>query len=145
MNENMKNEYALSGRIILISAILISWIMCINEDMTFKIVATVFISGVALAVSYITRPISTRVIRFGDSLTNRYLRILFYAILLPAVLITAYAWYVLILFWYDQSSQTMNLVALAIFGYTATTILMIVPYIQTLMVLAIRVIRRKKK
>ncbi len=134
----MKDNYKTSRQIIGILAVIISLIMSINEDISFKIVATIFIYFVALAATFLTTPISKKIIKAGDAIANKYLRIFYYIIILPLTLLVAYILYWLVFLVYGNAADTMNEAAITILLFTATTIFAIVPYIQTLIVLACR-------
>lgn len=134
----MKNCYTISRKVLCILAVIISLIATIHEDISVKIVACIFFFIIALAAGFFTTPISKKVIHLGDSIAHKFLRILFYFSILPVTLLIAYILYVLILFIYDQSSGSINGAVIAIFSYIATTITVIVPYIQTLIVLILR-------
>lgn len=140
----MKNYYTISRQIICIIAVLLSLIALINEDITVKVVVTIFVFLVTLAATHLTTPISKKLIKLGDGIANKYLRILFYFAILPLTLLIAYCVYGLILFTYNQSSGTINGAAITIFSYIATTIMIIVPYVQMLIVLMFRIIRKDK-
>ena len=134
----MKNYYTISRKILCILAVIISLTASIHEDISVKIVAVMLFFLITLAASFFTTPISKKVIHIGDSIANTFLRILFYCSILPLTLLIAYILYALILCIYDQSSGSINAAALTIFLYITTTIVVIVPYIQTLTVLILR-------
>ena len=138
----MKNYYTISRKILCILAVIISLIASIHEDISVKIVAVMLFFLITLAASFFTTPISKKVIHIGDSIANTFLRILFYCSILPLTLLIAYILYVLILCIYDQSSGSINAAALTIFLYITTTIVVIVPYIQSLTVLILRKVLR---
>lgn len=134
----MEKYYKISRQIICVLAVLISLIMCMNEDISVKIAATIFIFVVALGASFLTTPISKKMVKTGDGITNKYLRVLFYAAVLPLTLLVAYILMWVDIFIYEQSAQTINMAVLTIFLYIATTIVVIIPYVQTLIVLILR-------
>ena len=134
----MEKLYSKSRKIISILAIVISFFIMINEDISVKIVAMVFIFSVALAASYITTPISKKMLKMGDAIGNKYLRVLLYMAILPLTLLIAYIFYVLILAGYYRFGNSINMAAITVFLYVATTIVIIVPYVQTLIVLMLR-------
>lgn len=134
----MEKLYSKSRKIIGILAVIISFFIMINEDISVKIVAMVFIFSVALAASYIATPISKKMLKMGDAIGNKYLRILFYVVILPLTLLIAYIFYVLILAGYYRFGNSINMAAITVFLYVATTIVIIVPYVQTIVVMALR-------
>ncbi len=134
----MEKLYSKSRKIISILAVVISFFVMINEDISVKIVAMVFIFSVTLAASYITTPISKKMLEMGDAIGNRYLRILFYVVILPLTLLIAYIFYVLILAGYYRYGNSISMAAITVFLYVATTIVVIVPYVQTIVVMALR-------
>ena len=131
----MKNYYTFSRKILCILAVIISLIASIHEHISVKIVAAILFFFITLAASFFTTPISKKVIHLGDSIANTFLRILFYCSILPLTLLIAYILY-------DQSSGSINAAALTIFLYITTTIVVIVPYIQSLTVLILRKVLR---
>jgi len=134
----MEKLYSKSRKIISILAVVISFFVMINEDISVKIVAMVFIFSVALAASYITTPISKKMLKMGDAIRNKYLRVLLYMAILPLTLLIAYIFYVLILAGYYRYGNSISMAAITVFLYVATTIVVIVPYVQTLIVLMLR-------
>lgn len=134
----MKNYYKKSRIIIGILAVLISLIALINEDISMKVIVTLFIFGIAFGTSFLTVPISEKMIKVGDAITNKILRVLFYCAMLPLTLLVAYILHILILAIFDRSSGSINAAVLTVFLYIATTVMVIVPYVQTIIVLIYR-------
>lgn len=141
----MENYYTISRQIIGILSVLLSLLALINEDISVIIVVTTLVFIIALTASFFTTPISKRIIKIWDVIAKQYLRILFYFAILPLTLFVAYIIYMLIMFVYNQMPISIEAAAITIISYISTTIMVIVPYIQTLIVLMLRVILKENK
>lgn len=74
----MEEYYNKSRIVMLVLAVVISLIMFINEDISFKIYGTFFIAIITLVVSFLVTPISKKMIEIGDKLEKKLWRILYY-------------------------------------------------------------------
>ena len=149
----MKAYYLKSRIILLIAAVVVSLIMFINEDISFKIYGTFFIAIVTLVVSYLITPISKKMIEIGDKLEKKLWRILYYILMLPIILVLIILVCFLIGYIHDLRapekyqdmgaalSDAFKVVAL----YVVFFILFLLPYVQSLIVLFFRNREKKRK
>ena len=149
----MKAYYIKSRIILLIAAVVVSLIMFINEDISFKIYGTFFIAIVTLVVSYLITPISKKMIEIGDKLEKKLWRIFYYVLMLPIILVLIILVCFLIGYIHDLRapekyqdmgaalSDAFKVVAL----YVVFFILFLLPYVQSLIVLFLRNIEKKRK
>lgn len=147
----MEGYYNKSRIIMLILAVVVSLIMFINEDISFKLYGTFFIAIVTLVASYLFTPISKKMIERGDKLEKKLWRILYYVLGLPIFLVMLFlVAFVVITFLFNNKLQsTQDFGALLSIGiimillFIGSGIVLMVPYIQSLIVLFLR--NRKKK
>ena len=143
-NKEMKKYYMISRWILVGITFILFKIMFINEDSSWWIVAFIF-SLIAFLVSFPSTIISKTSIKIGNRLDKSVLKILYYAIILPAlaVFLVCGCYYIMI-FIYDIFSIPDDFVAalgqalLFLFLIVVVAICIIVPYIQTLLVLFLR-------
>ena len=149
----MKEYYSKSRIIMLVLAVVVSLIMFINEDISFKIYGTIFIAIVTLVVSYLITPISKKMIEIGDKLEKKIWRILYYIFMLPIILVLIILVCLLIGYIDDLRapekyqdmgaalSDAFKVIAL----YVIFFILFLLPYVQSLIVLFLRNREKKRK
>ena len=146
----MKKYYSVSRIVISVLAVIISLIALINEDISFKVAGATLAAVVALVTSFVATPVSKRLIRTGDDIANKYLRALYYILILPVILLIVFVIYLMIMFIYDHMEQptefgaALSQALIVVFLYAAVFIAFIVPYIQTLIVLLLRKILKDK-
>ena len=140
----MKNYYTISRVTIGILGVIITLISLINEDISMKFGVTIFVFIITLAASFLTTPISRKMLKIGDSIANKYIKVLFYFAVLPLTLFVAYILYMFDLFVFEKTSGSMNLALITVFIYISTTIMVVVPYVQALIVLICRKIFKDK-
>lgn len=140
----MEQEYRLSRRIIAILTVIISFIVFINEDISVKLVGICLFTGIALFISYLGTKVSQRMIQIGDKISGIVLRFLYYVLLLVLILaIVAGFWFLVNLF-YDSSSHSGNFATalgeaiLLVFIGASFFVFLLIPYLQTLIVLFLR-------
>ncbi|MBE5892239.1 MAG: hypothetical protein E7286_02535 [Lachnospiraceae bacterium] len=144
----MKGYYFITRVVICVLAGVISLIVLRNEHITFQIGATVIIAIVALVVSFFATPMSKKMVSIGDSIICKSLRVFYYIILLPLILLVVYLFWILIQFFYDHMEHAAELgkalgdALLTVFLCAVTFIVFIIPYIQALLVLLVRRILR---
>lgn len=147
----MEKEYKLSRIIIAILTMMISFIMCINEDISVKIVAMGLFTSAAFLASFLGTGVSRKMIQVGDKITSLLLRILYYIALLIALLAVAY----ILMLIFDSITEIVpysNELGIAA-GQAMLTVLIgasflvfvIIPYFQTLIVLVLRKLVTKEK
>ena len=149
----MKEHYNKSRIVMLVLAVVISLIMFINEDISFKIYGTFFIAIITLVVSFLVTPISKKMIEIGDKLEKKLWRILYYVLMLPITLVLIILVCLLIGYIDDLRapekyqdmgaalSHAFEVIAL----YVIFFILFLLPYVQSLIVLFLRNREKKRK
>lgn len=149
----MKEYYSKSRIIMLVLVVVVSLIMFINEDISFKIYGTFFIVIVTLVVSFLVTPISKKMIEIGDKFEKKLWRILYYVLMLPIILVLIILVCFLIGYIHDLRapekyqdmgaalSDAFKVIAL----YVVFFILFLLPYVQSLIVLFLRNIEKKRK
>ena len=144
----MKNSYTISRIVISVLAGIISLIVWHNEHITLMLGATVLITVVALVMSFLATPVSKQMIGIGDRIMNKYLRVFYYFMLLPFILVVVYLLWILIYNFFEgmersaEMGEALGKALLAVFLGVVVLIVFIVPYVQSLIVLLLRV-RRK--
>ena len=149
----MEEYYNKSRIIMLILSVVVSLIMFINEDISFKIYGTFFIAIVILVASYLVTPISKKMIERGDNLEKKLWRILYYILVLPILLVMLFLMaFVGITFLFNNKLQNtqefealLGVGIIMIFLFIGSGIVLMVPYIQSLIVLFLRNREKKRK
>lgn len=147
VGKNMKNSYTISRIVISVLAGVISVIALHNEHITLMLGATVLITVVALVMSFLATPVSKQMIAMGDRIMNKYLRAFYYFMLLPFILVVVYLLWILIYnFLHHMESaemgEALGQALIALFLGVVVFIMFIVPYVQSLIVLLLRVKRK---
>ena len=140
----LSKEYKISGIFITILVMAATFIIFHNEDISVRLFATALFTVAALITSILGTRVSVRIIKMGDRIKNKLVRVLYY-IGLPIVLIclTGLVWVVMAVV-NGKLANTDNIgtsfgqsYMLAIVAI-AVCIFAIVPYIQTIIVLVLR-------
>lgn len=146
----MKKSYKLSHIILAILAFLIFNIMFINEDITWKSLSFIF-SLITFIMSFPSSIISKKIINLGNNIKNNMIKILFYIIVLPIIIfilsILIYLFNILIFDIFPISNDFATELGqglLILFLITVEIICIIVPYIQTLIVLILKQMIKNK-
>ena len=146
----MKKSYKLSRIILAILAFLIFNIMFINEDISWKFLSFIF-SLITFIMSFPSSIISKKIINLGNNIKNNMIKILFYIIVLPIIIfilsILIYLFNILIFDIFPISndfSTELGQGLLILFLITVEIICIIVPYIQTLIVLILKQMIKNK-
>lgn len=149
----MKSEYQWARRIIVIlTAIVFIVLLCGsfgNGFFELLPLAGVFV-GVAWLACFLSMGISRKMIQIGDKLPNLFLRVLYYALFMPLVL----AVWVLIWFCiesaidssggiYARGEDPLGDGLLALFWGAVFLVILLVPYIQSLLVLLLHKVLKK--
>ncbi len=140
----LSKEYKISGMFITILVMTATFIIFHNEDISVRLFATALFTVVALITSFLGTRVSIRIIKTGDRIKNKLVKVLYY-IGLPIALIclTGLVWVVMAMVNGKLANtddigtsfgQSYILVIVAI----AVCIFVIVPYIQTIIVLVLR-------
>lgn len=145
----MKKSYKLSRIILAILAFLIFNIMFINEDISWKFLSFIF-SLITFIMSFPSSIISKKIINLGNNIKNNMIKILFYIIVLPIIIfilsILIYLFNILIFDIFPISNDFATELGqglLILFLITVEIICIIVPYIQTLIVLILKQMIKK--
>lgn len=143
MNKNMEKYYKISRVILVIATLIISEIMFINEDESWRIIPFIF-SVVVLGFSFPSSIISKKLINFEKKLEKPILKILYYVVVLPVIALLFFYVLYLIMFFIFERVQISNEIGPALeqsfvflFLIAVIFIAVILPYIQTLIVLII--------
>ena len=146
----MKKSYKLSRIILAILAFLIFNIMFINEDISWKFLSFIF-SLITFIMSFPSSIISKKIINLGNNIKNNMIKILFYIIVLPIIIfilsILIYLFNILIFDIFPISndfSTELGQGLLILILITVEIICIIVPYIQTLIVLILKQMIKNK-
>lgn len=149
-NTKLKKEYRLSRWIITIFMIGICQIMFINEDVSVKVVGTALFTIATFLGSCLGTRISRKMIEVGDSITNNMLRILYYIILVPGfmtlvglIYVTMNAVFDVLPHSNDMGTAVGEAVLFALL-MCSVIIFVIIPYIQSLIILLIQKILTKR-
>lgn len=143
-NNGMKKNYMISRFILVIITFIIFNVMFIHEDSSWIIISFLF-SVIVFFVSYPSTIISKMFIKIGDRLDKRILRLLYYVIILPALTVFIFSGIGCILSFiysgYPLPEDFAEALGQALFflGFiTIVIICVIIPYLQTLIVLFLR-------
>lgn len=142
----------ISKVILVVITFIIFNIMIINEDSSWLILPF-FFSLVVFLVSFPSTFISKVFIKIGDRLDKRILKILYYIIILPALMIFLFSGICCIIgFLYERYPSSDDFASilgqglLFLFLSVASLVCIIIPYIQTLLILFLRrFIKEKEK
>lgn len=137
----MKKAYKISRIIIAVITFILFSIMIINEDESWKIIPPIF-AGIAFGLSFPSTLISRKLINIGNKLESKILRVLYYVIILPVIaFLIFYGMYAIVLFISDltptpnEMGAALSQAFIFLFWIAVGTIGIVLPYIQTLIVL----------
>lgn len=142
----MKKEYKISRYIILVLTFVIFNIMFINEDKSWLILPFVF-ALITFGFSFPSTIFSKKIIKLGDNIKNKALKILFY-MFLPIVLLllsVEVATIIALIFQNFLPNKSLGQGLLVLFLLSIIMIAIILPYIQTIIVLITRRIKKDTK
>ena len=108
-------------------------------------------AGAAWLICFIGTGVSRKMIQIGDKISNRFLRVLYYIMLLPLVLIIWLGiWAVIEAIvesdggFYAVPSDPIEDALIALFWGAVFVVILLVPYVQSLLVLLLRKVLKKK-
>lgn len=140
----LSKEYKISGMFITILVMTATFIIFHNEDISVRLFATALFTVAALIISILGTRLSIRIIKTGDRIKNKLVKVLYY-IGLPIALIclTGLVWAVMAvvngkLANTDDIGTSFGQSYLLAIVAIAVCIFAIIPYIQTIIVLALR-------
>ena len=150
MDKITKKAYAISRIIIPIITLLVFLILFINEDASFMKLALIFVS-ISFLASFPSTIVSTKILKIGNKIKNKILKILYYLLLLPMLAIAlSIITYIIIIHIYDllpkakDFSTNLGRAIAAISVSIIGAILILVPYVQSILVLIIKKVLKKK-
>ncbi len=145
----MEKEYKSSRIIIAALAVIVSSIVLINEDISLKIAGISLFTVVAILASFLLTKVSQKMIRVGDEIPSGATKVLYYfsLLLIPFGVIVA-LWFVLYIVMLvsillGTMNMTLDQAIILVFIGAGVFILFLVPYIQSLIVVALRRIKNK--
>ena len=146
----MENEYKLSRVVVAILTLIISFIILIHEDISVKFFGMSLFTLAAFFASFPGTKVSKKMIETGDKISRLFLRILYYFAVLIVLLV--FGCLLVLLFEYITNgisySNELGIAAgqamLTVLIGASFLIFLIIPYIQTLIVLVLRKIRKRK-
>ena len=141
MEKTMKKSYRISRIILAVVTVIIFNIMFINEDESWRIIPFIF-AAIVFGLSYPSSVISRKLINIGNKIENKILNILYYVLALPLISIFIFGGICLIMYSINENIPTPNEMGAALgqalmflFLVTVVFIGIILPYIQTIIVL----------
>ena len=149
-----KSSYIISPIILTIISIVISFIALTNEITTTKLLLTTVFSIITLIASIITIPITKQIIKLGkiiEDKRSKVVKAVYYISLLPMSLLVSYIMYLIISTIYDIIKATNNtnlaftISEALVYMMLITTVIIaiIIPYIQSLIILLLKNIKIK--
>ncbi len=139
-----KKVYKVSRIILAAIAFIVFNIMFINADTSWKIIPP-FFALITFAISFPSSIISKKLIFFTNKMDNKVVKALFYIIAMPAIIFAFFlVLYFIIIFVFNmlptpnELGPALSQALLALFIITVGTICLIVPYIQTIIVLILK-------
>lgn len=140
----LSKEYKISGIFITILVMAAIFIIFHNEDISVRLFATALFTVAALITCFLGTRVSVRIIKTGDRIKNKLVKVLYY-IGLPIALIclTGLVWVVMAvvngkLVNTDNIGTSFGQSYMLAIVAIAVCIFAIVPYIQTIIVLGLR-------
>lgn len=133
----MNREYRISRIIISIISAIGSYIALINEHYSFKILEICLFMTIAFLVSFLGTGVSRKMICVGDNIAPQFLKVPYYLSLLMGILLLT----VLILIALQINTDWIDDLGTAVLFFLLECcifIFLIVPYIQTIIVLLLR-------
>lgn len=139
----MKKEYRISRVILVVLTLITVLILFQNDGDEAKLVAGFLFCSAALLASFLGTRVSRKMIQTGDRISNILLRILYYAgLLLGSLAIAALVGGGFIIVLGDKARSIGEAAWIVLLGF-ALFIFLIVPYLQTIIVLLLRRIFKK--
>ena len=145
----MKKEYRISRIIIVMLVMVVTFFAFINEDISLRIFATALFMTTALLAVFLGSRVSLLMIKMGDRIRNKIVTVIYY-ICLPIILIC-----LVLLVWVVMEivvsglpdtgnfGSTVGQVYLCVMVAIAVCIFIIIPYVQTIIVLILRKISKE--
>ena len=74
----MKKSFATARIIIGMLTIIVTCIAFVNEDISTRLIGTVIFTITAIVLSFLTTPLSKRMLKYGDKIVNKLYRLIYY-------------------------------------------------------------------
>ena len=136
----MKKINMMSRIIMVVITFILFSIMIINEDSSWNIVPGIF-SLIVFDLSFPSTILAERIIKIGNKINNKLLKIAYYIFLPIILLVICLAIYMIALYIYDAFITTPNEIGAALgqallllFIVTVGVIVIILPYIQAVII-----------
>lgn len=136
----MKKINMMSRIIMVVITFILFSIMIINEDSSWNIVPGIF-SLIVFGLSFPSTILAERIIKIGNKINNKLLKIAYYIFLPIILLVICLAIYMIALYIYDTFITTPNEIGAALgkallllFIVTVGVIVIILPYIQAVII-----------
>lgn len=136
----MKKINMMSRIIMVVITFILFSIMIINEDSSWNIVPGIF-SLIVFGLSFPSTILAEKIIKIGNKINNKLLKIAYYIFLPIILLIICLAIYMIALYIYDTFITTPNEIGAALgqsllllFIVTVGVIVIILPYIQAVII-----------
>ncbi len=142
MNKTMEKSYKISRLILALIAFIIFKIVFINEDVSWMI--PLIFAIIVFVLSFPSSVVSKLIINIGNKLKSKLLKILFYIFLLPIQFLLFLMIYGFIATFFESiptpndMGAALSIAFFCLFLVTIGTICVILPYIQTLIVLILK-------
>lgn len=140
----MKKEYGISSFVILVLTYIVFCIMFINENESWATVPVMFALA-AFLLSFPSSIVSRKIIKVGDNIKETILKILFYVVL-PIALVgisIGVANLLGLAFQYFLPESDLGQAIIMLFWIMGVVMAIVLPYIQSIIVLILRKIIRK--
>lgn len=149
MEKQQKKYYSISRVILTLITFIIFCILFRKEDISF-IKITISMTALAFAISFPGAMLSKKLIKIGDNIKNKPLKVLYYLVFLPSLAIIVFlGLYVIIYTIYLNFPETNSLqealskAIWVIFNMIASAIIVTIPYLQTIIVLILKKFKNK--
>ena len=153
-NRELKREFQWAkGIIVILTALVFIVMLCGafgNGFFELLPVAGLFV-GAAWLFCFLGTGISRKMIQIGDKISNKFLRVLYYIMLLPLVLVVWLAIWAMIESivesdggFYAVPSDPIEDALIQLFWGAVFVVILLVPYVQSLLVLILRKTLKKK-
>lgn len=146
----MDREYKISRMIIAALTMIVSFIMLINEHYSVKIVGMSLFTISAFIASFLGTKVSKKMLQKGDTISSVWAKIVYYIVLFAALL--AVVFILLFVFEYvtdlipysNELGAALGQAMLTVLIGASFLVFLVIPYFQTLIVIALRKILNKK-
>lgn len=150
MESQQKKHYSISRVILTLITFIIFCILFREEDISF-IRITISMTALAFVISFPGALLSKKLIKIGNNIKNKTLKVLYYLVFLPSLAIIIFLGlyaiiYTIYLNFPENSNSLQDSLSKAFFviiNMFASVILVAIPYFQTLIVLVLNYFNKK--